>query len=73
MDVSWILLFLLYSPSSGSVVQENVFTITVHTSDIAGAGTDANVHCVLYGEKGGWGLLPLMPWCMSGFCTGPRV
>uniref|UniRef100_A0A7S3VHN2 PLAT domain-containing protein n=1 Tax=Dunaliella tertiolecta TaxID=3047 RepID=A0A7S3VHN2_DUNTE len=28
------------------------YGVSVYTSDIRGAGTDANVHCVIYGEKG---------------------
>ena len=27
------------------------YTVTVHTSDIRGAGTDANVSCIIMGDK----------------------
>lgn len=33
-------------------MEENLYTFEVHTSDIKGAGTDANITCILYGEKG---------------------
>ena len=31
---------------------ENIWNVSVHTSDLRGAGTDANVFFVLYGDKG---------------------
>jgi hypothetical protein len=31
---------------------DNFYDISVITSDISGAGTDANVFCILYGAKG---------------------
>lgn len=34
-------------------MEENIFTISTFTSDIQGAGTDANITCILYGDKGG--------------------
>jgi hypothetical protein len=40
-------------------VHENTYTITVWTSDLHGAGTDANVFCVLYGDKGETGNMKL--------------
>ncbi|GFH09790.1 uncharacterized protein HaLaN_04999, partial [Haematococcus lacustris] len=43
----------------GSNVVENVYTIAVTTSDISGAGTDANITVILYGEKGETGRLKL--------------
>lgn len=38
---------------------ENVWNVAVHTSDIRGAGTDANVFMVLYGDKGKSEEIPL--------------
>lgn len=40
------------SLDSKPAVPENVYTISVTTSDIKGAGTDANVFIVIYGTKG---------------------
>ena len=40
-------------------VLENVWNVTVYTSDIRGAGTDANVSFVLYGNKGKTEVIPL--------------
>lgn len=38
---------------------KNVWNVAVHTSDIRGAGTDANVFMVLYGDKGKSEEIPL--------------
>ena len=35
------------------------YTIDVHTGDIRGAGTDANVYCQLFGKRGDSGTRPL--------------
>ena len=40
-------------PSLPQGPQTTEYIIDVITSDISGAGTDANVKCVLYGDAGG--------------------
>jgi hypothetical protein len=36
-------------------IAEGKYKVTVYTGDVDNAGTDANVHIVLYGEKGNSG------------------
>jgi hypothetical protein len=45
--------------ANGIVADTTTYVIRVHTGDIKGAGTDANVYLFLYGEKGDSGRLEL--------------
>ena len=55
-----------------SVVQIVNYTIVVHTGDIAGAGTDANVWMRLYGENGDSGRQTLDDITRETFDQGQR-
>eukprot|EP00736_Rhodelphis_marinus_P000918 Rmarinus@m.27357 len=46
-------------PSDGSGLEMKTYHVKVYTSDVRGAGTDANVHLQLYGSKGDSGLRKL--------------
>ncbi|NXR66223.1 LOXH1 protein, partial [Rhadina sibilatrix] len=41
------------------MMEDTTYTLQVKTSDIGGAGTDANVSLILFGEYGDSGILPL--------------
>ena len=45
--------------ANGMVADTTTYTIRVHTGDVKGAGTDANVYLYLYGEQGDSGRLEL--------------
>ncbi|KAL3317120.1 Lipoxygenase y domain-containing protein 1 [Cichlidogyrus casuarinus] len=49
----------LYSPKFAITDQLTSYTVKVHTGKKPGAGTDANVHIVLYGQEDDTGVVPL--------------
>ncbi|XP_019387226.1 PREDICTED: lipoxygenase homology domain-containing protein 1 [Crocodylus porosus] len=41
------------------MMEDTTYTVQVKTSDVIGAGTDANVYLIIFGENGDTGTLPL--------------
>lgn len=40
------------SPPTPPVLEEHLYTVTVYTGSVRGAGTEANVYLTIYGKKG---------------------